>query len=284
VSLPAALPRTGEPLSPTASALRPYVALAAAGFRRWSTYRQAAVAGVFTNTVFGVIKLSILLAVAESAGGTVAGYDAASLSTYTWVSQGLIAVVMIFSWTELADRVRTGDIAVDLARPVDLQLAWLAADLGRAAWSLLSRALVPLAFGALVYGLYVPSDPTALALLPVSLLLAVVVSFGCRFVVNLTAFWLVEVRGVVLLYVLVSGVLGGHLVPVHFFPGWLQAVAYATPFPSMVQTPIDLVTGQADGGAAVGLVLAQVAWAAGVLLLGRVVLVRATRKLVLQGG
>ena len=52
----------------------------------------------------------------------------------------------------------------------------------------------------------------------------------------------------------------------------------------MVQTPIDLVTGQADGSAAAGLVLAQVAWAVGVLLLGRVVLVRATRKLVLQGG
>lgn len=271
------------PSAPTA-ALSPAVALAAAGFRRWSTYRLAALAGVFTNTVFGVIKLSILLAVAESAGGTVAGYDAASLSTYTWVSQGLIAVVMIFSWTELADRVRTGDIAVDLARPIDLQLAWLAADLGRAAWSLLSRALVPLVFGAVVYGLYVPSDPTALALLPVSLLLAVVVSFGCRFVVNLTAFWLVEVRGVVLLYVLVSGVLGGHLVPVHFFPDWLQAVAYATPFPAMVQTPVDLVTGQAEGTEAAGLVAAQAGWAVGVLLLGRVVLVRATRKLVLQGG
>jgi ABC-2 type transport system permease protein len=284
VSLPAALPRTGDRPSRPPTALRPYVALAAAGFRRWSTYRLAAAAGVFTNTVFGVIKLSILLAVAESAGGTVAGYDAASLSTYTWVSQGLIAFVMIFSWTELADRVRTGDIAVDLARPVDLQLAWLAADLGRAAWALLSRALVPLVFGAVVYGLYVPSDPTALALLPLSLLLAVVVSFGCRFVVNLTAFWLVEIRGVAMLYVLASGVLGGHLVPVHFFPAWLQAVAYATPFPSMVQTPIDLVTGQADGSAAAGLVLAQVAWAVGVLLLGRVVLVRATRKLVLQGG
>jgi ABC-2 type transport system permease protein len=284
VSLPAALPRAGERPSRAPTALRPYVALAAAGFRRWSTYRLAAAAGVFTNTVFGVIKLSILLAVAESAGGTVAGYDAASLSTYTWVSQGLIAFVMIFSWTELADRVRTGDIAVDLARPVDLQLAWLAADLGRAAWALLSRALVPLVFGAVVYGLYVPSDPTALALLPLSLLLAVLVSFGCRFVVNLTAFWLVEIRGVAMLYVLASGVLGGHLVPVHFFPAWLQAVAYATPFPSMVQTPIDLVTGQADGSAAAGLVLAQVAWAVGVLLLGRVVLVRATRKLVLQGG
>jgi viologen exporter family transport system permease protein len=62
-------------------AVGPAVALAGAGYRRWATYRQAALAGVFVNTVFGVIKLSILLGIADSAGGTVAGYDAASLST-----------------------------------------------------------------------------------------------------------------------------------------------------------------------------------------------------------
>ena len=264
--------------------LRPAAALAGAGFRRWSSYRQAAAAGVFVNTVFGVIKLSILLGVADSAGGSVAGYDAASLSTYAWVSQGLIAVVMIFQWTELAERVRTGDIAVDLARPVDLQLAWLAADLGRALWALLSRALVPIVFGALFFGFHRPDDPTALALLPVSLLLAVCASFGGRFLLNLTSFWLTEIRGLVLLYVLVAGLLGGHLIPVQLFPGWLQTVAYATPFPAMMQSPLNLVTGQSTGGAAVRDVLVQAAWTAGLLLAGRVALARATRRLVVQGG
>ena len=268
---------------PTA-ALAPAAALMGAGFRRWSTYRQAALAGVFVNVVFGVIKLSILLGVADASGGEVAGYDAASLSTYTWVAQAMIAVVVIFAWTELADRVRTGDVAIDLARPIDLQLAWLASDLGRAGWSLLSRGLVPLAFGAVVYGLFVPSDPVAILLFPLSLLLAVVVSFAGRFMVNLCAFWLVEIRGLVMLYVLASGLLGGHLIPVQVFPGWLGTLAYATPFPAIVQTPIDLVTGQATGAGAVGLVAAQVAWAAGMLLAGRLVLARATHKLVVQGG
>ena len=264
--------------------LGPSWALAGAGYRRWSSYRQAAVAGVFVNTVFGVIKLSILLGVADSAGGSVAGYDRAALSTYAWVSQGLIAVVMIFSWTELSDRVRTGDIAVDLARPVDLQLAWLAADLGRATWGLVSRAAIPILFGALLFGFHRPDDVTALVLLPFSVFLAVCVSFAGRFLMNLTAFWLTEVRGLVLLYVLVSGVLGGHLIPVQLFPDWLQTVAYATPFPSMVQSTIDLVTGQATGAHAVREVAAQLGWAVGLLLAGRLVLSRATRRLVVQGG
>ena len=258
--------------------------LAVAGFHRWSTYRAAAVAGVFVNTVFGLIKLAILLGMADSAGGTVAGYDRVGLSTYVWMSQGMIAVVLIFGWFELADRVRSGDIAVDLARPVDLQLAWLATDLGRATWALFSRALVPIAFGAWLFGFRVPSDPTALLLLPVSLLLAVVVSFACRFMVNLLAFWITEVRGPVTFYVLVSGMLGGHLIPVQLFPGWLQAVAYATPFPAMIQLPIDLVTGLAQGREAAGRVAVQLAWAFGLLAAGRLMLSRATHRLVVQGG
>ncbi len=261
-----------------------YWALAGAGFRRWSSYRQAAVAGMFVNTVFGVIKLSILLGVADSAGGTVAGYDAESLSTYTWMSQGMIAVVLIFGWTELADRVRTGDIAVDLARPVDLQLAWLAADLGRAVWGLVSRAVVPIAFGAVFFGFALPGNRWMLALLPVSLILAVIVSFACRFILNLLAFWLTEIRGLVVFYVLLSGMLGGHLIPVQLFPEWLRTVALATPFPAMVQWPINLVTGQTEGWHAVGLVAAQLGWAVALLVLGRVILARATRKLVVQGG
>jgi ABC-2 type transport system permease protein len=264
--------------------VRAALRLAGAGFRRWSTYRQAALAGAFTNTVFGVIKVSVLFAVAAGTGGAVAGYDRVGLSTYAWTSQALIAVVYVFGWTELADRVRSGDIAVDLARPVDLQLAWLAADLGRAAWSLLSRAVAPIVFGAIFFGFHVPTDVTAIVLLAPSILLAVCVSFACRFMLNLTAFWLTEIRGVVLLYVLVSGVLAGHLIPVQLFPGWLQTVAYATPFPAMVQTPINLVTGLSVGVTAARQVAEQIAWTAALLLLGRLVLARATRKLVVQGG
>lgn len=267
-----------------AASLSPAWALAGSGYRRWSAYRQAALAGIFVNTVFGVIKLSILLGVTDSAGGPVAGYDEASFSTYTWVSQGLIAIVMLFNWTELAERVRTGDIAVDLARPIDLQLAWLAADLGRAAWGLVSRAAVPIAFGALVFGVYVPNDPTALALLAPAVVLAVVVSFAGRFMVNLAAFWLTEVRGLVTVYVLVSGFLAGHIIPIQLFPEWLRVLAYTTPFPALVQFPVDLASGQATGWAALGRVAASAGWALGLLAAGRLLQRAATRRLVVQGG
>lgn len=259
-------------------------AVARAGFRRFATYRAATAAGAFTNTVFGLVRASILASAVTGAAAPIDGYTAADVMTFAWLGQALIAPIYMFQWNELALRIRTGDIAVDLARPLDLQARWLAEDLGRALYSALARAPAPLLVGALTVGLAMPSALAPYLLGATSLVLAVIISFGCRFLVSLTAFWLVEVRGVIGTYVAVSNVLCGLLVPVAWFPPWLDLLARATPFPSMLQAPIDVLTGRSAGTQALGVLAVQGLWVAVLLLAGRLVLRRATRKLVVQGG
>lgn len=254
------------------------------GWKRWSAYRSAALAGAATNTVFGLIKAAITMGAVGAAGGTLAGYGAIEGATYAWLAQALIAPVNVFWSNDLVDRIRSGDIAVDLARPVDPQLAYLSADLGRAAFSLIPRGAPPLLVGALVTGLALPGQLLPYVLGIVSIVLAVVVSFACRWLVSLAAFWLIEVRGAATLYLMTSNILCGLVVPVHWFPGWMATVAAATPFPSMMQAPIDVIMGRVRGVDALGVVGVQVAWAVGVLLAGRLVWTLGTRKLVVQGG
>ena len=55
--------------------MRTYLELAKGEFRRYSTYRMAIAAGVFTNSVFGFIRVGVLFAAIAAAGGTLAGYD-----------------------------------------------------------------------------------------------------------------------------------------------------------------------------------------------------------------
>lgn len=263
---------------------RALLALTGAGWRRWSAYRAAAAAATFTNCVFGFIRAAITMGAVGAAGGTLAGYDPVQAATYAWLGQALIAPVSVFWWPDLSDRIRSGDIAVDLARPVDPQAAYLAADLGRAAFSLLPRSVPSVAVGALTTGLALSGELVSSLLGAVSVLLAVVISFACRWLVSLAAFWLLEMRGVATVYVVVSNVLCGLAVPVHWFPGWLATVAAATPFPSMLQAPIDVLMGRVTGGAAVAVVLVQLAWAVGVLLAGRLVWTAAVRRVVVQGG
>lgn len=261
-----------------------YGRLARAGFRRFSTYRLAMLGGLLTNSVFGFIRASILLAAITGAGGAVAGYSRTQASSYVWWSQGLLASLALFTWTELSDRVRSGDIAVDFARPADVQLSYLAADLGRAAVQFLPRGLPSLVIGALTFGISFPRSPAGWVAGAASLVLAVCISFGLRYAVNVLAFWLVEVRGVQLLHLVVSGFFCGLYVPVAWFPSWLAALAHATPFPSILQSPVDILSGRATDGQLLPLLATQLGWVALTLGAGRVLTGLGRHTLEVQGG
>ena len=189
--------------------MRGYGSLAVAEFRRFSTYRAATVAGVVTNSVFGFIRVGVLIAAITAAGGVLGGYDVKQASTYVWLGQAFLAPISMYGWSDLAERVRTGDIAVDLARPIDLQLSWWARDLGRAAFALPTRGLAPLLVGALTVGLAFPGHWSAYPLGLLSLLLAISISFCCRYGMNLIAFWTVDVQGYLNFYAMTLGLLSG---------------------------------------------------------------------------
>jgi ABC-2 type transport system permease protein len=190
----------------------------------------------------------------------------------------------MFGWNEIALRVRTGDVVIDLARPTHPVLLWLAGDLGRAGQALLFRFFAPLVVGGLIFGLRAPTRWETVPLFAVSALLAVVISFACRLVTNLAAFWLLDVRGLMTLYVMVSNTLSGLLVPIPFFPGWARVLAYATPFPWLMQVPSDIIVERHGSGTALAAIAGQAAWAALLLAVCVWVLSRGTRKLVVQGG
>jgi ABC-2 type transport system permease protein len=263
--------------------MRLYWEVAKRAFRRWSTYRAATFAGVFTNTVFGFLQAYVLLAVYRERD-LVGGFDATDAVTFSFVTQGFLMMVWLFNWNEIAERVRTGDVVTDLYRPVDFQLYWLAQDLGRATFHALARGLPPYLAGSLVFDLEVSGEPLVWLLFPVMCWLAVVISFGVRFMVNLTAFWLLDIRGPNQAVMVVWMFLSGFVLPITFFPPWLEAVARATPFAAIVQFPVEALIGKYDAAALLGVLALQAAWALALLGAGRWLLAAATRKVVVQGG
>jgi ABC-2 type transport system permease protein len=260
-----------------------YWQIARRGFRRYATYRAATVAGIFTNTVFGFIRAYVFITLIGTVGG-IAGYDLRDTLTYTFITQGMLMTIYIWGWWEIALSIRSGDVVTDLFRPIDYQLYWLSQDLGRAVYHFVARGIPPFIAGALVFDLYVPSDPVTWVVFLLSVGLAVCVAFAMRFMANLTAFWLLDYRGVSTLMAAAWTFLGGFWVPVRFFPEPLRTVAEALPFQSTVQTPNDIYLGQFHGAGVARALLVQVGWTVALLLAGRRALAAATRRVVTQGG
>ncbi len=263
---------------------RTVLALGSAGFRRYSTYRQATFASTFTNCIFGFLRCYVLLA-AAAATGRAAGYRPDQLALYCWASQGIIGVVLLWGWTELGDRIRSGDVVADLLRPIHPVVSYLAVDLGRAGYAMLVRFAAPMVVGAVFFTLYVPHRIVTYPLFVVSLLLAVIVSFGVRYLVNAAGFWLLDVRGVVMISMLAFNLGVGLTFPLHFLPTWLTwTVWVATPFPSIVQAPMDVLVEYGSTGYSVAVVAGQLGWCGVLLGLCRWAQSRAERRMVVQGG
>nr|AUV64116.1 ABC transporter permease [Streptomyces citricolor]BAV57053.1 ABC transporter permease [Streptomyces citricolor] len=263
-----------------------YLAIAGGAFRRYSTYRAATVAGAVTNTVFGFILAYTFLALWRARPG-LGGYDTAQAVSYIWISQSLLVTVAVWGGgfqDEVQERFRSGDIAIDLYRPVDFQGWWLATDLGRAAFHLFARGLAPTLAGSLAFDLALPADPLVWTLFLLAVLFAVLVSFGLRFLVSLTGFWLHDSEGIRAVTLVVAMFFSGMLLPIGLFPGWLGQLAHVLPWAALIQIPTDILLERRTGFAVLTGLGFQLLWAVLLLAAGRAAQLLAARKVVVQGG
>ncbi len=263
--------------------MRLYWELAVRGFQRAAAYRSAALSGAITNTFFGFLRAYVFIALYQTRPDA-GGYDLQDTLTFTFVTQGMAALIEMWSWWRIAETVKSGAVATDLMRPYDYELYWLSQDFGRALFQFLFRSVPPFVVGMVAFDARLPPDAVHwLALVP-SLAMAVAVSFAWRFCLNLTAFWLGDYRGVGGIGNLVAILLSGFLVPVAMFPDAVRTAVYLLPFASFVAVPIDIWLGKASGGEVVALLALQAFWALALVLAGRGAFAAGTRKLVVQGG
>ena len=263
---------------------RTYWRLLVAGFRRQSTYRLAALGGLVANTTFGLLKVALLFAAVRASGGELNGYDVGSISAYIWISQALLGSVNLHGRTDIAERIKDGDITVDFLRPLDVQAASVTTEVGRSIFALIPRGIPTFTLGVLVVGVAMPTTPLPYLLGAVSLLVGLTVSATTVYLVAAVGFWLLETRGLQVLYMVASGFLAGLFVPIQLFPTWLLGVATATPFPSMLMYPVEVLSGRVDVSTSLGLLAQQVGWLAVTALAGQVMTRAGRHRLEVQGG
>jgi ABC-2 type transport system permease protein len=188
-------------------------------------------------------------------------------------------------WADRSQRSHPpGDVS-PILRPIHPVVNYLAADLGRAGHAMIFRFIPAMAVGAIFFDLYLPRDAVSYALFLVSTLLAVIICFFCRYLVNATGFWLLDVRGVNLAWLFLAGMIGGLYFPIRFLPEWLAALLwFGTPGPSLFQAPMDILVERDAVPIRFGIVGVQVIWVFVLWWACYAVQRRAERKLVIQGG
>lgn len=275
--------------------LRPYRAAFASRFLQMLQYRTAAWAGFATQCWWGGIKVMVLAAFygsLDSAQAAGAPITLAQAVTYTWLAQGLLALLPWLGDPEVAQAVRSGSVAYDRLRPVDAYALWYARSAGWIAARVLPRVALMAAFAGVLLPLAGLSDwawqpPAGLlagAAFAVSAVLALLLSTSMVMLLNIAAAASLNERGINALAAPVVIVFSGNLLPLALLPDAWQRLLLLQPLAGVTDIPARLWFGQLAGAQALEGLALQALWTVALVAAGRAAMARTLRRLEVQGG
>jgi ABC-2 type transport system permease protein len=272
-------------------ALRPYLAIVGARFRMLLQYRAAALAGIFTQTCFGFVLIMIYEAFYLSSTAPTP-LPLVQIASYVWLGQALLAMMPWNADPELRAMVRSGAVAYELCRPIDLYGLWFARAVAwRTAPTLLR--MVPLVLFAMVvlpwlglgeWRLVPPASAAAGLGFAAAMIGAVALASAISTLVHVSLLWTLAADGIVMLTTTAAAFLSGMIVPLPLFPDRLRAVLEWLPFAGLVDLPYRIYLGAIPPGDLALVLGRQLAWVLALIALGRWLLGRGIRRIVVQGG
>ena len=102
--------------------------------------------------------------------------------------------------------------------------------------------------------------------------------------ITITLLWTIAGDGIARIIPAIVLPFSGMLIPLPLFPVWAQPLLSFLPFRGLVDTPFRLYMGDIPPSQVWAALAHQLLWTAGLVLLGRALLARGTRRLVVQGG
>lgn len=253
-------------------------------FLRSSVYRFDVFSRMGYNLIFLLMWGSIwtaLYAGKEEAGGV--PFEA--MLTYIVVSQFLSGMNGAGTplW-EMQEKVRSGDIALELMRPFDVPLRYLFADFGSVAFYFLFALLPVYILLFLFIDLTLPSSWETWLLFFVAAFIGFLIRYCIEMSFSLLSFFLVETGGIVDVFYFAMSLLSGSVIPLWFFPDWLEKVAIYMPFQGIYFIPNSIFIGRISGAEIALSIAVQLFWLVICYGLLRLVWKKAAQKVVVQGG
>lgn len=250
-------------------------------------YRTAALAGLSTQFVWGAMEILIYRVFwLEHPERFPMGLGA--LTSYIWLQQAFLTLFALWNWEyDILDSVKTGTVAYELTRPMNLYGIWMARSLALRLSRGMLRAAPVIALGCLIpapWGLRLRISPWVFGMFLLSSVLMLLVVCAYNLLVYALTFHLTDSNGVQVVSVATADLLGGAIVPLPFLPAGLRKIAELSPFGSMQNVPLRIFGGDIAGAEMARAMGLQVFWAV-LLIAGGCALMRSgLRRTVIAGG
>ena len=266
--------------------MKAFISIIKIRFNLLLQYKVAAIAGMTTQFFFGMIMVMVLYGFYSSSGGEMP-INYKSAITYIWIGQAMLGMLPWNGDSEIQNLIRTGNITYELIRPMNLYNYWFARAFAlRTAPTLLKS--IPL----FIIALLLPKDyrmelpPNALATIgwAVTTFGALMISCTITNIINMTTLYSLSGDGIQRLLATIVTICSGMIVPLPLFPDKFKQVLNYLPFSGLVDIPARFFTGEIPFSQLLGHFLFQCIWAFVLYLLGKWILNKKIKDLIVQGG
>jgi len=185
---------------------------------------------------------------------------------------------------QIAAKVKSGEIVMDMLKPLDFHMHMLARNIGEVLFSALTLGTPSFLVAYFFLGLRLPSELWVGLLFLLSLALGYGVMFSLNYLLGLLSVFTVDIRNISWAYNAIVRFFSGSEVPLWLFPLFLGQIADLLPFKCTFAIPLSIYIGKLNASEMAGAMALQVFWLAALVIVGRLVWQRAHNHLTAQGG
>ncbi len=253
-------------------------------------YRLAGLSSASIGIFWALIEIVVFTVFYEHAQNSAFQMNGLTLNqviSYVWVAQMMVPLQPMSIDGELLSQITSGNVGIALCRPLSLYEHWFAhtaaARLGgfwlRGGLILLTGILVPASIQ-----LTAPASMAGFALFLLSAAGAFLLCTAYGMLVTAVRLNITWGEGPTYMLLLVSSVLSGGYLPLQLWPDALQKVLLYQPFAGYLDIPVRLYVGSMAASQGIFAILMQLLWTFAFVLIGKTLMGRKLKTLIIQGG
>ena len=264
--------------------MKSYLGIFKTHFKGELQYRARAFAGLFTQGFWGIMYVFLYTAFMR---GGMEGFSISQMTSYVWLGQAFFALRLLDTPKHLTGEITSGNICYRFTRPINLYNQWFAEYLGERLSMTLLRS-VPIILITLLlpknYGLSLPVSLGAFGLSILALAIGALIISALSMIAVYLTFRTLNSKGSLAIVSVISGLLGGIFIPLPLMPQAVQNVLYWLPFRYISDLSFRLYIGNVGILAGLTQIGIATAWLVILVIVGKLLMKRALKKVVVQGG
>lgn len=268
-------------------AINPYISIFKMKLINSMVYRASAINHIFLGAAFGFMLTSVMLVFYKYGSTDNVVMTQSQAVTHMWMTEVFIGLIWYRENAEIHSKISSGAVGYDLCRPLDLYWNWYANSIGdnMVMATLKSPAIVILALLLPApYTMMLPVSFIAFLLFILSLSLAVLLCGSIIVLISLTFINADIGRGLAALISTTIMLFSGFLFPLSILSDKVSAILRLLPFAGLNDIPIAIYLGIINQLDAIKYIGLQIVWLLIFIALGRFILNRYMRLIVIQGG